>query len=39
MRLVFIRKVRLPSELWFVQLQMQMITIWILSVNLRVSMG
>ena len=36
--IVFIRKVRLPSELWFVQLQMQMITIWILSVNLRVSM-
>lgn len=26
-------------ELWFVQLQMQMITIWILSVNSRVNMA
>ena len=39
MKLVFIRKVRLPLELWFVQLQMQMITIWILSVSSRVNMA
>lgn len=31
-------RVRLPLERWFVQLQIQMITIWILSVNSRVSM-